>query len=610
MSNGFLELMQRGFRIACKSLAIWIFFGAGQLHAGELFRLSRTTVSDALCGTNNFDLSPDGRYIAAWAARGGVASSPPTLALLDFDCLFESSFAQRCLIAAYDSTAPVRQAVWSADSRSIVTLAPEVEFREFKAPGFLASDDAVLELKSSIFTEDLHLSGYSSLEAIRRSWEPLQREARAASSTARVIDAPISAVNLTADGLYRRNQDFRPLLRTGSKWRDLPVSAAAGASTPRKPRLLKLGARRFMLVAGELIDVFSGAVVARGDSFKLGPDGELQSVFDDLEAITELQIVDGAVRASRRKIDRRPDEGLLDWSRASKRDAQAYHYEAPFGAGRVEVQRDGVRRQLLCERRDGETFRVQIGVLNIGSKSHKLQATVFKRASPKGLVLLAPGGPGASSTGLARDVRAAPFLQEGWDVVVVTASGNVGAGLETVDRLRRDGGAAIDADAKAMLMAVEQGRIGAYRRVIFYGESYGGMVALAALRQSGANSRLIERFLLASPWLKPKPPSTWAGARGPVQAGVESQAKWEKAALGIDWDRPDDAFRTWARAQREAAPCTARVSIYYSRTDPTFEPEDLPCAASGAYELTAREKGSHMVILAGVRPWIRNELAK
>jgi hypothetical protein len=114
--------------------------------------------------------------------------------------------------------------------------------------------------------------------------------------------------------------------------------------------------------------------------------------------------------------------------------------------------------------------------------------------------------------------------------------------------------------------------------------------------------------MLAAPWLRPRPPASWADTRGAVRQDVARQEAWEKAAMGIDWARPDDGFRRWAALRAATLSCDARLAIFYSRTDPTFVEGDIPCRANSAITMTAIERGDHTVALAASEPWLKATL--
>lgn len=586
---------------------------AGDCAAGDeylVFPVPKATPADALCGANRIDFSPDGRFLASYASRGffPFRHPNPDLAILDVDCLIENDFAKACMLSATEANGPVREIAWATDSSSILAYAPAISLRSLKSPDFSMEGEERLALKSRLLADDMHLEGHATLSDLKRLWPRFQKALGKASSLDRALDIPLSANARNADGLYLSRQDYAPRIKAGATWRAAPLSGAAAASGSKAPsRLLRLGKRRLILTAGELVAVDDGATVATGDRFKLRANGELMAVFDDLDTITEF--APGGATATRRAIDRRPGEALIDFSRAEGRDAVAHHYEAPYGDARVRLEVEGRARELVCKRKEGSSVAVEMQTVRLGPADRPMAATLFKTSAPKGLVVYAPGGPGALSTGAARALLVGPFVEEGWDVLMMTASGNSGAGRATVDRLARDGGAAVEADADAILAAVEAKAFGDYPRAIFYGESYGGVLALTTLNRMQGRKPVFERFLMGAPWLKPKAPESWADTRGPQQALPASQAAWEKAAVGIDWSLPTDAYRDWAAAQRAAMPCSADVAIYYSLTDPTFEAGDIACQAGPNFTFTTKAKGSHMVALAGVGAWIKAQLA-
>jgi hypothetical protein len=85
--------------------------------------------------------------------------------------------------------------------------------------------------------------------------------------------------------------------------------------------------------------------------------------------------------------------------------------------------------------------------------------------------------------------------------------------------------------------------------------------------------------------------------------------RWEKAAMGIDWSKTDDAFRTWAALRADNMSCDAKVAFFYSKRDPTFSPKDVPCEQNGKIVFRALDVGDHNVALAAADPWISETIA-
>ncbi len=607
LASSFLRTWRE--RLLLSILTMFLTSAASADVVSGLIDASRTSIDQDLCSTRELTLSPDGRYLAAWSSYAFPGETfkapPPDLAILDVPCIMRRGFVQGCALAAYGELSPTRHAAWSPDSKVLMVLGPDVEAKYLTAPDFRREDAGRVELESRLSVEDMHLDGFIPQQDLRGAWANVQRaqEVLLKDEAVIVADLPVRAAQERPAALFSRRSTFLARLGDDAVGRETTVSGVAlGASA----RWLHTAGEDFILASGDLVRNRDGQTIAHGDKFVLDPaTGDLLAIYDGLDAITEVNPT--SARFTRRPLPRRADEMLLSYARTANARTEVYHFEAPFGESRILLKTQGKTARLRCSRKAEQRREVVIEKLDLGAPGWPLTARWFRSKGASGVVFVAFGGPAAEASNRARAFGLEPFIEQGFDVVVVTQSGNLGDGRSAPDRLASGGGAALDQDAALIRQALSDERFRRYRSAIFYGESFGGLLALAVM-QSPHPARDFDQYMLAAPWLRPRPPASWADSRGAIHQDVARQEQWEKATMGIDWARPDDGFRRWAAARAANLSCDARLAIFYSRTDPTFSEADIPCPANGKITIKALERGDHTVALAATEPWLKATL--
>jgi hypothetical protein len=598
-------------RLLPSVLALFLTSTASADVVSGLVEGGRTSIEQDLCSTQDLTLSPDGRYLAAWSAYAfpgeAFRSPPPDLAILDVPCIMRRGFVQACALATFGELSPARYLAWSPDSKVLMTLGPGVEAKYLTAPGFRREDAARFALESRLGVKTMHLDGFVPRQDLIDTWAKVQRaqEALLRDESVIVADLPIRDGQERPVALFSRRSAFFARLGEDGLGRETTVS---GVALDPSARWLHTTHEGFILASGELVRERGGRTVARGDKIVLDPaTGDLLAVHDGLDAITEVDPVSG--RFIRRPLPRHADEMLLAYARTANARTKAYHFEAPFGESRILLTARGKTASLRCPRKAEQRRAVVIEKIDLGTSGRPLAARWFRSEGARGVVFMALGGPGAEAADRKRAFGLEPFVEQGFDVVLVTQSGNLGDGRSAPDRLAVEGGAALDKDAALIRQALSQKRFGRYRTAIFYGESFGGLLALAVM-QSLQPARDFDQYMLAAPWLRPRPPASWADSRGAVHQNVMRQEQWEKATMGIDWAQPSDGFRRWAAMRAANLSCDSRLAIFYSRTDPTFSEQDIPCAANGNITIKALDRGDHTVALAATEPWLKATLER
>jgi hypothetical protein len=560
------------------------------------------SIQRALCATREVSMSPDGRYLAAWSNSGfpgkGFGMFAPDSAIVDMPCVLDKGFVDACVIVAHETRASTRHVAWSPDSRTLLTVGPAISVNYQRAPAFSARDAADLQFKSELSVGHFSLDGFVSEAGIAAAF---------ARTNARIDDlyadddVIVSDIHLQdragpVPALFSRRSAFFARFGETGFGDPAPVSGIALGSSGR---WLHKGREPFVLASGELVRVRDGVTVARGQKAVLDDrTGDVVAIYDPLEAVTDLT----GPRPIRRPIARRPGELLLSYARTPSGSAQAFHFEAPFGDSRVVLERAGKTASLTCERAEHAVPGATITPIDLGTSRWPLPARWVRQPHPHGVIFTVLGGPGAEEAERDRLWGIDTFIEQGFDVVLLDPSGNLGDRQAIPNRLAKQGGAAIDEDARLIRRALVDKHFAGYRSTIFYGSSYGGMLAMAVMQAPDAG-RDFDQYMLAAPWLRPRPPASWADSRGPVRQNVHRQEQWELAATGTDWSRPDDAFRHWAAKRAAALSCDKKIAIYYSRTDPTFSEADTPCRASDTVVITAVDRRDHTVVLAGADPW-------
>jgi len=597
-------------------LAAICLFGAQSAHAdvvAGLIAIPAMPLAQSLCGTKRLSLSPDGKFAAAWSpyvfeGKGFSTYSAPDLTVIDTDCVLSRGFDQSCVIAQYGDTAPATSMTWSADSTTLMSSGPGMEFKYFFAPLFQRQTVARVEVPIGDKFGPLRVDAFIGQDAIKAAVSASEKKFSTLSTSDdfSVTDVVASTEPRRQTAVYRQDGSFFAIVAGSSSQTARGIS---GVSLGDDAQLLHGGREEFILASGTLVRLRDGKEVARGSQTVLSPGtGGVVAVYDNLNSIFERRVSSGTF--VQRAIPRRRDELLIDYATTADAKLRAYHFEAPFGPARIELGNAERSKELVCARQAKFNFPVTIEKIDLGQPDWPLPARWFRNAEPKGVVFIALGGPGADASSRDRLFGLERFVKMGLDVVLVTQSGNLGDGKELPDRLAIHGGAALDRDASLIRQALAAPRFAGYARKYFYAESFGALLGLATMQSPGKSGAAnFDQYMLAAPWIRPRNPLTWADSRGPFHQNVLIQMRWEKAAMGIDWSKTVDAFRTWAALRADNMSCDAKVAFFYSKRDPTFSPKDVPCEQNGKIVFRALDVGDHNVALAAADPWISETIA-
>ncbi|MDG2531337.1 alpha/beta hydrolase family protein [Caulobacter endophyticus] len=567
-------------------------------HALAESRVRQAGADRVLCETSFLDVSPDGAWLVAWS-RGNAPLGPgPDFAVLKVDCLLSGASVDACTVAAVESRSPPVQLAWKGDSTALMLLSPGIGAQYLYAPAFSEQQSVRLSAKTKTNARRIRLDGY--IEPAEFEKEAFVVDAvNAQAQSAGIIEEIHMGAGATGAGVFLS----RDTLEARTTYNGPPLAGGiSGASLIDNGKLIFAEGRSYLLAAGKLYDARTGQPVAGGPRYKLSPQGKIAFSTSDLGRYTSFQ----GGRTHSDAVDMPAGRLLGEYDQSADGKTRALQFIAPASRPAFRIERGAERRDMACGSGADDRL-VDIEDLRLGADAHQVDARLFSQKDPAGLVVLAGGGPGATSQGADALRLAKPFLNRKWDVLLVTASGNFGAGRPTVDRLAARGGGAVEDDARAILSGVDAFR-GRYARHVFYGESYGGLLGLAVMNKDTGSRRRFDRIMLAAPWLKPRPPQTWLDSRGVSKTDLAVQETWERVAMGIDWSKPNDPFRDWAERQRAAAKCSARLSILHGDADPAFDPSDIPCRPNDGSRFTKAPASDHMTTLAGNADWIAREL--
>ncbi|MDG2528903.1 alpha/beta hydrolase family protein [Caulobacter endophyticus] len=543
----------------------------------------------AHCAASRAEISPDGAFVALWRPRVDDIRTPVfDLSVLRTDCLAGRDTTAACVVRTAVTNATPSAVKWSADSRGLYVISPQIDLRRLAAPDFSDAGAQGASLSSDIAASAVHLRA----PPAGASLESVEARLRGGLAAARPVLPGHEVRSLRLEdgdgftGLGLNEADFAAVLlrASGAAPLGLPFPWLGGAT------LQQTGQGLAIWQNGELSAVRKGRLersMARGAGVVVDAERDVVvAVFREDGVITPV----GQGPAPPRILDRREAATAAVWDYSQTPDGRArVAVISDINGGRkLRLEVSGRRMDFGCPK-DPPRRRLVRTVLDLGAEGWPLPARLYAGADPKALVVFLPGGPGSSIAGDAQLRRIQPLLDEGYDVLVVGPSGTSGEGLPVVSRLGRAGGEALDRDARLVLAALEGRGLRGYRHRIVVGESFGGMSAMALHAAEKGEGAAIDGYLLGAPWLAPRDPASWAKTRGFGGADPAAQAKWDRAMVGLDWSKPDDAMRTWARTRAADLARGGKVTIIYGEKDPTFLPADV----GTGIELVALAQGDH-----------------
>lgn len=194
------------------------------------------------------------------------------------------------------------------------------------------------------------------------------------------------------------------------------------------------------------------------------------------------------------------------------------------------------------------------------------------------------GGPTASLADYYMPPSKLRMLAPERDLISIDYSGSVGGGLPLTRRLTEHGLSAIEEDVQAVVKWLDrQG----YRRIFLEGGSFGGVPATIALTRYP--SKFAGAFMPA-PLLRLKDPGEWADRGDLVRTNPTGQRAFEDAIFGGSTGRA----RFAADLSRLVAQARFRPTdrLYFSRTDLTSQPSDLPLGHKAIVRLMGGPHGA------------------
>lgn len=213
---------------------------------------------------------------------------------------------------------------------------------------------------------------------------------------------------------------------------------------------------------------------------------------------------------------------------------------------------------------------------NIGTPIRPLFIRKYTRNSNNKLVVWLHGGP---LTNISRDSQwnqgVRKLLLTGADVVMLGYSGTLD-NAEIASRLRKDGGASLEQDAKVLIKYLNRQKSN-YEEISLVGESFGGAVALPIIEKS---DNLFSKIVLISPLAKLKQPkkmdySGMPELRELAKAKYEKDTLWFKRMFASQEGSNTKPFADWLIDKYENIKFGNNTLIIQGNDDVRSLPEDI-----------------------------------
>jgi alpha/beta superfamily hydrolase len=526
-------------------------------------------------------LSPDGGLLALWARYADpqsvvVNSSATSIKILDRLCL-ERLPASKCSNMSIESRSPAQHVYWTGKALKIITIdgivaSYDVERKDLTSATL--SNEALKNLEGST----LNFASASSVDA--------QAEAERVSKALANLPGPKSA--RTKAAFASPHETVRVSARADGRlridWEGGGHVSMVSEEVAQDIAVVSSCNGRNVVTMSSLPYNFTLAPLAP-------PDGGVRFNFDaaGCHAFSESGLLFGAPGNSARLIEALTSRKLklLDFSAAKE---VAVGLAASISQGQVLLLSTPESEEIVeipltkgLERLDS----ISQTRINIGDQGRAIPATWYKNDG-KGVAVYFHGGPITAGSWFNYLDAVLEILSSGYDCLMVEGSGFAAGGVDVAIRAGTEGPGALDRDSARVAGWVRK-RYPSDKAIIL-GESFGAHAALSLARKMKAAGQPVRTVLIA-PWLRPMPiASSQVTARA-----LESQKNRDLVALGIDYSRPEDAYRSWLKTLVNEA-TGENVYIICSNQDHKTECEEK-LSKTGAH-IIVEEGLSHEVIFA------------